>query len=132
MRLYYRIWVDCLKRLKSSEAGKNNWQIKSIIAMSLPMTFNFVLLMSIFQKQVLGLYFYKVHISLFSDYVNNILTILILFIIPCLIINYLLIFRGSRYEKLIRKYPSYDGKLFFAYFLTSIFLPIILLWIVFS
>jgi len=60
---------------------------------------------------------------------NYILTMLILYILPCIIVNYLLIFRGKRYEKLIEKYPNYNGKLIYIYLLTSMFLPITLLLI---
>jgi hypothetical protein len=129
MRIYYRIWVDCITRLRSIEANKNNWQLKSIIAMSFAMTYNFVLLMAILQRHVLGHYFYKLNIPFLSHYENNILTIFILFILPCVILNYLLIFRGKRYEKLLKKYSYHNGKLFAAYFSISLLLPVILLLI---
>ena len=129
MGLYYRIWVDCIQRLRSREGNKKNWQLKGMIFMSITMTFNFVLFMAILQRQILSCYFYKLDIPFLSNYVNNIITILILFILPCVIANYLLIFRGKRYEKLLEKYPDKNGKLIVPYFLISLFLPIILLWI---
>jgi hypothetical protein len=129
MRLYYRIWMDCITRMRSREINKDNWQLKSMIVMSIAMTFNLVLILSILQKHLLNCYFYKLNISFLSNYENVIFTILILFLLPCVIINYLLIFHGKRYEKLSDKYSYYDGKLFSVYFLTSIFLPLILMWI---
>jgi len=129
MGIYYRIWVDSITRLKSREANKDNWQIKGIITMSVAMTLNFILLMAIIQRNILGYYFYKLSIPFLSNLENNILTILVLFFLPCVIINYLLIFRGKKYEKLLEKYPYYNGKLFLVYFLVSLFLPIISLWI---
>ena len=129
MGLYYRIWVDYITRLRSREENKNNWQLKSMIFMSIAMTFNFVLFMAILQRHVLGYYFYKLNIPFLSRYANNILTIFILFILPCVIINYLLIFCGKRYEKLLKKYPYHNGKLFAAYFSISLLLPVILLLI---
>jgi len=129
MKLYYRIWVDSIKRLRYIEANKYNWKIKSMLIMSSAMTFNFILFMAILQRNILGCYFYKLYVPFLSNLQNNILTILVLFFLPCIIINYLLIFRGKRYEKLSEKYPYYNGKLILVYFLTSMFLPIILLWL---
>lgn len=129
MGLYYRIWVDYITRLRSREENKNNWQLKSMIFMSIAMTFNFVLFMVLLQRQILGYYFYEINISFLSGHMNYILTMLILFILPCVILNYLLIFKGKRYEKLLDKYPYNNGKLFVAYFSISMFLPIILMWI---
>ena len=129
MKLYYRIWVDCITRLRSIEANKDNWQTKGIIAMSTAMTFNFVLLMVIIQKNILDYYFYEINIPILSGFQNYILTILILYFLPCVIINYLLIFRNKRYEKLLKKYPYSNGKFIVAFILISLFLPIVLLLI---
>jgi len=129
MGLYYRIWVDFIVRLRSKEINKNNWKSKSLIFMTISMTFNLALLMSILQKHILSYYFYKLEIPFLSNYENNIITILVLFISPCFIVNYLLIFRGKRYEKLLERYPYCNGRLFVAYFSISMFLPIILMWI---
>lgn len=129
MGIYYRIWVDCITRLKSREANKDNWQVKSMVIMSTAMVFNLVLLMIILQKQILGYYFYELNVYFLSGHENYILTMLVLYISPCVIVNYLLIFRGKRYEKLLEKYPHYNGKLILVYLLTSMFLPIILLLI---
>ena len=129
MGLYYRIWVDCITRLRSIEANKDNWQIKGIVMMSTAMTFNFVLLMIIFQKNILDYIFYEINIPVLSGFQNYILTILILYFLPCVIINYLLIFRNKRYEKLLKKYPYSNGKFIVAYILISLFLPIVLLLI---
>jgi hypothetical protein len=93
------------------------------------MAFNLLLFMSIMQRQVIGYYFYELNFSFLSGFVNYILTLLVLYLSPSAIINYLFIFRGRRYEKLLKKFPYYNGKLFLAYFLTSMLLPIILMWI---
>jgi hypothetical protein len=90
MNLYYQIWMDAITRLRSNEATKNNWQFKSMISMSMAMTFNFVLLMVILQKEVWGHYFYQLKISFLSGFENYVLTILFLYALPCIFINYLL------------------------------------------
>lgn len=127
--LYYRIWVDCIKRAKSQPTSKRDWGLGSMIFMSIAMTSNFALFMAILQRNILNRYFYKVRFSFLSGTFNNIFTYVFLFIAPCVIMNYLLILRNKRYEKLLEKYPYYNGKLFVSYFLISLLLPIILLWI---
>lgn len=127
MSLYYRIWVDCILRLKSIDANKTDWKYKSMAIMSFAMGFNFIMIMVLLQKNIFG-YFYEINIQALTGFQNYALTMLILYFLPCILINYLLIFRGNRYLKLIDKFPYRNGKLSLTYFLISIFLPIILIW----
>ena len=126
MGLYYRIWVDSIMRLKSIDAYKTVWKLKSMTGMSIAMTFNLILIMVVLQKNVFG-YFYEINLRFLSGHENYILTMLILYLAPIILINYLLIFRRNRYERLLEKYPYKNGKLFQTYFSISMFLPIILL-----
>jgi hypothetical protein len=126
MKIYYKVWVDCILRLKSIESNKDNWKSKSMILMSIVMAFNLILIMIILQRNVFG-YFYEIKLNVLSGFQNYTLTILILYLLPSVLIDYLLIIRGNRYLKLIEKYPYRDGKLVLIYILISIFLPIILL-----
>jgi len=100
-----------------------------MIFMSMAMTFNYVLIMLLLQKYLSILSFYELKIPGLPPYASNVISFVILFISPCIIVNYLLIFRNKRYERLLKKYPYYQGKLFLGYFLISMLLPIILLWI---
>lgn len=127
MNLYYRIWMDCIRRMKSIEANKDDWQEKSMICMTIAMAANLLLLMVILQKNIFNHYFYEINISSLSDYSNYILTIIILYLLPFAGINYGLIFYRKRYERLVDKYPYYNGKLCLSYILISIFLPVIFL-----
>lgn len=127
--LYYRIWVDCIKRAKSQPNTRRDWAVGSMIFMSIAMTSNFALFMAILQRHVIKRYFYKVHFSFLSGTLNTLFTYVFLFIVPCVLLNYLLILRNKRYERLLEKYPYYDGKLFVSYFLISLLLPVVLLWI---
>lgn len=126
MGLYFRIWVDCILRLKSRDVNKNNWKSKSMIIMSTAMTFNLIFIMVIIQKWVFG-YFYELNLRFLTGFQNYILTMVTLYFLPCLAINYLFIFRGKRYEYLQEKYPYYNGKLILVYLLTSMILPILLI-----
>lgn len=131
MRLYYLIWVDCIRKVRSQKPNKEDWQLKTMLMMSMAMTFNLALIMSILQKKILGYSFYSLQISFIPKYMSNVFSFVMLFIVPCILINYLLIMRNKRYESLLNKYPDQNGKLFMTYFLISVFVPVILIWIVF-
>lgn len=129
MKLFYRIWVDCIIRLQSRESNKNDWKIKGMISMTFAMTFNFVLLMIVMQREILGFFFYEINLPSLSGFANYIATIALLYVFPCLIANYFLVFRKKKYERLQKKYGYQNGKLFLRYFLISVLLPNILIWI---
>ena len=124
--LYYKIWVDCIKRAREQPDNKN-WQTYTMIYMTMAMAFNFLFIMAILQKFLFRNYFYKMDLSFLPLRLNNILAYLVLFILPCVIINYLLIFRNKRYENLLKNYPYYNGKIFGIYFIISLMFPIVLL-----
>jgi hypothetical protein len=129
LNIYYRIWVDCIQRAKMQSGNKESWQTITFFFMTLSMSANFVLIMTFLERSVFKRYFYKVDFSFLPTRLNNLLAYLFLFILPCVIVNYLLIFRKKRYQKLIHKYPYYNGKLFITYFSISLLLPIVLLWV---
>jgi hypothetical protein len=101
----------------------------TMIFMTLSMSANFILIMTILEKHVFQIYFYKIDFSFLPTRINNLLAYLFLFILPCVVINYLLIFRNKRYRKLLPKYRYHNGKFFMSYCAISLFLPIVLLWI---
>ena len=123
---YYRIWVDCITRGKSQPANRHNWASGSMLFMSTAMTLNFALVMTLLQRHVLGYYFYKVNFPHLPKYASNVISFLLLYILPVVAINCLLIFRNKRYKKLMKKYPYYNGKLFISYFTVSLLIPFVL------
>ena len=129
MGIYYRIWVDCIKRARSIPKNKQNWAWGCLFFGTISMAFNLVLIMFVLQKYVLGYFFYVLIMDFLPRQIDYLLNFLILFFLPCMGLNYLLIFKKNRYEELLKKYPYYNGKLFLTYFIISIFLPIILVWI---
>ena len=129
MKIYYKIWVDCLLRMKSQEKNKHNWHVKSMIAMSLAMSLNFLLFLTILERDILGCFIYQLYISSLPEEYSNALEILLLFVLPVVVVNYFLIFRNKRYEKLIEKYPYRNGKLAIPYIMISVFLPVFLVFI---
>jgi glycosyltransferase involved in cell wall biosynthesis len=136
MNIFYKIWVDCVLGLRSQKQNKDTWIEKSMFSMTICMVFNFLLFTAVVGRHIVDLSFYEIKMSSPNIVVpveraNNILTFLILYVLPCFVINYLLIFRKKRLKKLIRKYkyPYYKGKLFVIYMLISLLLPCVLLFI---
>ena len=96
--------------------------------MSIAMAMNLALIMTIVEKSILKKEFYNVQIHLFnSEKANEFVTFFILYLLPPLILNYLLIFWNSQYKKIIPQYKYHNGKLFSTYFIISLFLPFVLL-----
>lgn len=125
--LFYRIWADMIIRMRKQPANKGDWQIKSMVAMTTAMTFNLALIMLFLQKFVFGINFYKLNIAFLPVYYNNLFSFLILFVLPCIVINYCLIFRNKRYENILERYGHNDSKLSMIYFSISMLLPVLLL-----
>jgi len=99
-----------------------------MIFMSMSMALNFLLLMAILERNVFHSNFYKLDIDIFPGRkLDAFVSFFILFLLPPLLINYLLIFRRNRYESLVKKYKYHNGKLFVVYFLSSLSLPFVLL-----
>jgi hypothetical protein len=128
MKLYYLIWVDCIQRIQAQPANKRNWRLLSMIFMTVPMSIDFIFIMTVLQEYIIGHYFYKLDIVFLPDEINRVVSFLILFIAPSIVINHFLIFMDSRYEKLIKKYKYHNGTLFITFLAVSIFCPIIILW----
>ncbi len=123
---YYKIWVDAITKFRSRPENKGLWKFYCIVFIGMSMAFNLATIMAILERAVFKRSFY--HIRIFkSEYFNNVSSFFILFFLAPLILNYLLIFRNNRYEILITKYKTYNGKLFAWYFVLSLFLPFVLL-----
>lgn len=128
MNLYYKIWVDCIKRLQSIPANKKSWKRLTMAFMTSAMAINFMIIMAILQRNVLGYSFYDIKVDVFpGTKLDALISGLTLYWLPMTLINYFLIFRNNRYEELLKKYKSYNGKLFFIYFFTSLAIPLLVL-----
>lgn len=108
--------------------NKDNWKSVSMTLMSFAMVTNLAFLMAILQRNIVGYSFYKLKLPFLPSDLNNIVSYFLLIILPVVAVNYLLIFRKNRYEKLLERYPYYNGRLFITYLLISLLTPIVLLW----
>lgn len=130
MNFYYNIWVDAIVKIRNNPSRKDDWKWVVQIFMATPMCFNLMFLLTIVERHILGFTFYQIEINLFpGEFLNVLLSAIILFFLPPLVINYWLVFRNEKYIDLIEKYGSENGNYFFPYFLTSLLLPIAILWI---
>lgn len=129
MRWYYMVWVDCITNIRVKKGNEKSWKKISMAAMCSAMTTNLVFCMAILQRNILGYYFYDYDFPFLPEYMSNLVGLLVLYVLPILFVNYLLVFRNNRYEILLKKYPYNEGKLFASYFISSMLIPVILLWI---
>jgi hypothetical protein len=125
---YYELWVDIITKMRSNPENKNTWKIYSITFMNMAMALNFMFLMAVLQRIILGISFYHLEIDIFpGTKLDAFISFFVLFLLPNLILNYFLIFRNNRYEMLIKKYKYHDGNLFNRYFIATLSIPIILI-----
>lgn len=129
MWLFYAIWVDGIKKARMQPANKHNWKVMTLICMSLAMSSNFIVVMAVLQRNILKYNFYQLNVEILPEPIKNILGFMVLFYLPCVLLNYWLIFRNKKYNILLKRYKYYNGILFISYFFVSIFTPILFMWI---
>jgi hypothetical protein len=131
--LYYKIWVDAIVYEKTRHGHLRNWKTYTIIPISVLQGIN---LLTVF----FWLNLFNIKIDIFIDFdffpgkmIDGFLSGFITLFLPFILLNYVLIFRGKKYDSLIRKYTPQKGKSYLIYFLTTIglfILPIIIMkWI---
>lgn len=125
MNLYYKIWVDGILKAKSRPQNRKDWKVYTLIFTSMAMALNLIVIVTIIESHILHKSFYELDFDIFpGTNLDAFMSFFILFLLPPLLLNYLLIFRGNRYEKLIKRgYKYYNGKLYAGYFLGSLILP---------
>ena len=125
LKIYYTIWVDGL--LKARSVNSNDWKFNVLILISMVMALDFAFFMAILQRNIIGINFYDITFHIFSiEKLNSILSFFVLYLSFPMCLNYLLIFRKNRYEKLFKIYKSYDGKYCMTYVMISLFLPLVI------
>lgn len=130
MNLYYMIWVDCLLRLRSLPKNSGVWKLYGLTFMSMAMAINLIVIMTILESHVIGQSFYNLDFNFFpGEKLDSLAKFFLLYLAFPLCLNYLMIFRGNRFEKLFLRYKSYDGKLAVSYLMFSYFSPFLLMFI---
>lgn len=130
MSLYYKIWVDAIVKLRSRPQNAGMWKYLAMAFMSMSMAINFIFIMAILQRNVFNTDFYSLEVNIFPGTIlNSFSSFFILFLLPMLLLNYFLIFYKNRYESVIEKYEYRNGKLFITYFLLSLIVPLLVLYV---
>ena len=130
MKIYYEIWADGLIRLKSRPENKEFWKVYGMVFMTLSMSINFLVIITLIEKHVIGFDFYDIDTSVISnDKLSSLVSFLLQYALPCFLINYFLIFYKDRYLKIMKESKNGSGKLFLTYFISSLALPFVLLLI---
>jgi len=129
MNLYYKIWVDGLQKLRSIPTNRKYWKVYAMTFISMAMAINFMVMVAILERNIFRTSFYNLNIGVFpGTKLNSFSSFFILFLAPCVLINYLLIFWKNKYEILFEKYKvTFNGKLCASYIMISYFSPFILL-----
>jgi len=129
LNLFYKIWVDAIVYEKTKHGDIRNWKPYTLIPISVLQGIN--LLTVFFWLNALD-----IKLDIFIDFklfpgemLNGFLSGFLTLFLPFIVLNYLLVFRGKKYDDLIQKYNYRRGKLYLIYFLATIFifiLPIII------
>lgn len=121
LNLYYKIWADAILFEKSKRGKDVNWKTITLIAISILQGLNLLVILFLLRwfshRQIPVLI--PVHIFNMSA-LNSACAIILVFFIPFVIFNYLLIYNNNQYLDLVKKYPDHKGKLYRNYFLFSL------------
>jgi len=118
VNLYYQIWVDGIVNSKDYKRKDPSWKTTLFIIITTCNAIN--LYTAYIWLKFIGLVSFLVKIDIFSNTIlNNAVGFVVQFASPFMLLNYFLIFRKKRYERLIKKYEHKNGKLAMIYTLVS-------------
>ncbi|GAB3417695.1 hypothetical protein GCM10027516_11700 [Niabella aquatica] len=121
MKLYYKIWVDGIVKLRSRPQNAGLWKFFAMTFMSMAMALNLVFILFVLSDLGVTDGVFKVPVNLFpGTRIDAFFSFFISYLLPFLLVNYFLIFYKEKYKELIKRYPYYGGKLYLKYFLGSL------------
>jgi hypothetical protein len=125
--MYFKIFVSSIYTAQNNGVMGDVWKILSNFYVATAIACN-VLMLYIFINNHLApdsLNVFIIKYTTIGEY-DFILNIFLTLIIPLMLFNYFMIYRGNRYKKIIIKYPqAYNKKLFVIYFLVSFLAPLV-------
>lgn len=123
LRWYYILWSDAINFTRSNRNLISIWKLHTLSFISLFMAINLVVISLLIKFEINTRF-----VTLFnSKALDNFLGVIIVYYFPPLIINYLLIFYNNQWEKIRKEYMHYNGKVYKAYYILSIVIPILFL-----
>lgn len=124
-KLYYSVWTDGIKRMQE-RFPESNFYWKFILMFFMVLSFGgFSMFFYGFILTYFGLPWPS--LNLHNDFLNNLLSPLVFFMLPWLFVHYYLILWKNKYLYFLPKFKYRNGKLFLNFFLCLIFIPLALL-----
>jgi len=132
LNAYYKLWVDAIAFEKGKRNNEVTWKAYTLVPVSLLMGINLFTLLYWTNE----LTHHNLPVLLIAHIFNNrlidiFISIIIMYFIPFLLLNYLVIFYNQRYDLLMKIYQNVNGKLYRKYAWISLGLlaiPVILKW----
>ena len=125
MNLYYAWWADSIIRIRRHNPRMKDWRVRifqlNTLLNSLKFWCVFVWLkyLDIYAIPILSVDVFP------GDLLDKGCVYMIEFLSPFMLLNYLLVFRGKRYEKIISQYKDKKLNIALPYALVSIFLYVV-------
>lgn len=124
INIYYQLWVDGIVNSKDYKKKSPSWKFLLFMIITICNSLNFYTIY--LWLKFYGIFSYMIKIDFFPGTIfNNVVSFIVQFASPFILLNYFLIFYKDRYKKLIEKYHHKKGKLAMLYTLLSA-----LIWLV--
>src|SRR6202012_2839039 len=118
---YYKLWVDAIVSEKNKKGRGTTWKAFTIIPISILMGINLLTLLYWTSKLTHYQLPVVLIVGIFNARLLNIyISAILMYFIPFLLLNYLVIFYNSRYKELIKSYQDNKGKWYRNYALMSL------------
>jgi hypothetical protein len=117
---YYILWSDAINFTRSKAKFISVWKLHTLGFISFFMAINLMVISMIFKIE-LNTHFITL---ISSKALSHFLGFMVVFFLPPLILNYVLIFSKNQWERVRKDYKHYDGKVYKMYFILSIVLPV--------
>lgn len=117
---YYILWSDAINFTRSKAKFIGIWKMHTLGFISFFMAINLMFISMILKVEVDTHFITQIK----STALSHFLGFMIVFFLPPLILNYLLIFSKNQWERIRKDYKNYNGKIYKMYFILSIVLPV--------
>ena len=101
--LYYMIWSDAIISFKKHQPDRTNWKFTLFVYITWIHALNlWIIFIWLKYFELLNIPLIKIDVFI-SDMINKFVAFSIMFALPFGVLNYFLVFRNNRYEKIIQK-----------------------------
>jgi hypothetical protein len=123
--MYFAWWADSIIRIKTFNPKMQNWKMRVFILNTTLNALDYWIII-IWLKYLNILKIPLLTLDIFpGDVIDNVISAIINFATPFIILNYFLVFRKNRYEKIVLEYQDGNLNIAFPYAVISVFLAAI-------